>query len=102
MPTVRELLEQNNQPTIKNSPRNGAMGTLADILQAVKGKTGMVGDLILGQAPKVLDDMSYGYMPVQGSGMTTQPKQEAIDLLNLTTVYGLGKPVINKSLKAIR
>lgn len=81
--------------TIRNIPRNLLGGAIADVLKSVKSNTGIVGDFMLGRAPEVIDDMSYGFYPTRGSGMTTGLKPEAADLLNVipsATIAGiLGK-----------
>ena len=59
-----------NQPTISNIPRNRIGGALADVLSTIKNKTGVVGDFLLGQAPEVVDQMSYGFNPTRGKDMT--------------------------------
>ena len=52
-------------------------------------------DVTLGDLGKVIEDMSYGFYPVKGSGMTTQAKPEALELLNVpmvaTAVVGAAK-----------
>lgn len=74
MPTFAQL---------SNIPRNNLLGTFADLLQAGKDNTGVVGDFLLGKAPEVLNNMSYGFNPTQGKGMTYGMKPEAADLLNV-------------------
>ena len=56
---------------IKAIPRNRYIGMLADALGATKSATGPVGDFLLGDAPRTLDQMSYGFSPVR-MGRTDQ------------------------------
>lgn len=51
-------------------------------------------DVTLGDMGKVIEDMSYGFYPVKGSGMTTGLKPEATELLNL--------PVLAAPLAAVK
>ena len=55
---------------------------------------GHLGDLFLGDAADVAEDMSYGRMPFTGSGMTTQIKPGAVDLAG----YAGGAGAIGKGL----
>ena len=55
---------------------------------------GHLGDLFLGDAADVAEDMSYGRMPFTGSGMTTQIKPGAVDLAG----YAGGAGAIAKGL----
>lgn len=83
--------------TIKNIPRNPALGVIADWLMSAKKTGGTIGDFFLGKSPEVLDSLSYGFKPTTGQGMTFGVKPEAVDLMNLTpigSVAGMaGKPV---------
>lgn len=79
-----------NQPTISNIPRNRIGGALADVLSTIKSKTGVVGDFLLGQAPEVVDQMSYGFNPTRGKNMTFGLKPEAADLANIIPFGTLG------------
>ena len=72
-----------NQDSISNIPRNRLGGMLADGLQSIKDHTGMVGNFLLGQAPEVINNMSYGFNPTTGHGMTAGLKPEAADLMNV-------------------
>lgn len=56
---------------IKAIPRNRYIGMLADALGGVKNATGPVGDLFIGDAPRTLNQMSYGFSPVR-MGRTDQ------------------------------
>lgn len=80
------------QATITNTPRNPILGLLADAIQPV-ANSGLLGEFLLGKSGKVLDDMSYGYSPTTGKGMTTGVKPDAVDLLNLTPLAGVAKPL---------
>lgn len=53
---------------IKATPRNAVLGKIADLLRAGKEKGGIVGDVLLGDAPEFVDDLSYGQGPLRGSG----------------------------------
>lgn len=48
-------------------------------------------DVTVGDLGKVLEDISFGFYPTKGAGMTTQLKPEAAELLNLPV---LGAPVV--------
>jgi len=80
MPTFAQL---------SNIPRNNLLGTFADLLQAGKDNTGVVGDFLLGQAPETLNNMSYGFNPTRGKGMTYGMKPEAADLANVIPTASL-------------
>lgn len=56
---------------IKTIPRNRYIGMLADALKSTKDATGVVGDFMLGDAPRTLDQWSYGFSPVR-MGRTDQ------------------------------
>lgn len=84
MATLNEL------SSVRNIPRNRFGGTLADILQAIKSNTGVVGDFMLGQAPEVVNNMSYGFNPTRGQGMTYGMKPEAADLANIMPAATIG------------
>lgn len=68
-------------------------------------------DLTVGESGKVLEDMSYGFMPVEGaggfiSGTTRIKPDEALELLNLAPVVGAaakvgGKAVVKGATKAV-
>lgn len=54
--------------TISPTPRNAILGAIADALRAGKEKTGVVGDVLLGDSDKFVDDLSYGQGPFKGAG----------------------------------
>lgn len=49
-------------------PRNGLLGVIADVLGSAKRGTGLLGDVIFGGAPEMLDRASYGQSPVTFGG----------------------------------
>lgn len=53
---------------IQATPRNEVLGTIADLLRKGKEKGGFVGDLLLGDSDKFVDDLSYGQGPLKGAG----------------------------------
>lgn len=65
---------------IKPLERNAFVGALADVLARAKQKTGVAGDVLLGEIPQALDDWSYGQRMTTGSGWTTQMKPGTADL----------------------
>jgi hypothetical protein len=78
-------------------PRGGFSGWLADILGGAKGWLNQAqvpqgvplvgglgaGDLTMGQAPELVDSMSYGFSPVRGAGMAATLDPAVVDLLGL-------------------
>lgn len=74
------------------TPRQAAIGKVADALAKTKQFLNIdyggpqIGEGVLGQSPEVLDDMSYGKLPITGSGATTNLDPKALDLLNLLPV----------------
>lgn len=78
----------------KATPRNRYIGALADALRSAQERSavttgtertlgGGLPAMLLGQAPQVLDDASYGRMPVSGRGMTTALDPAAMDVAGL-------------------
>lgn len=92
----------NKQATITNTPRNPILGLLADAIQPVKKVAnnvnipiiGPLGDFMLGESDRVVNDMANGVMPLKndafGSKMLTP---DALELLNLTPLAGVTKPL---------
>lgn len=80
---------------IQAIPRNRYLGMLADALRSTKNATGPVGDFLIGDAPRVLDQWSYGFSPVR-MGNTDQGLAGAINgmsvdpgLLDVAGVAGM-------------
>lgn len=88
---------------LRATERNVLMGVLADALR--KGKDGMnapgrlpegvpllggmgAGDLMLGQGPELVDDLSYGQKPYKGSGYSTKVDSRVLDLAAVPGVSG--------------
>lgn len=60
-------------------------------------------DLTVGDAGRVLEDMSYGFMPVRGAGGiggTTGLKPDALELLNVAPSAAVAKPAARALVKA--
>lgn len=53
---------------IEPQSRNGLLGVIADALSSAKSHTGLLGDVLLGGAPEMLDRASYGQSPVTFGG----------------------------------
>lgn len=53
---------------IQATPRNEVLGTIADLLRKGKEKGGFVGEMLLGDSDKFVDDLSYGQGPLKGAG----------------------------------
>lgn len=97
--------------SIREIPRNmfqQALGKFGDALTAAGVQLDKVGldipalgrvtlkDLTVGEAGKVIEDMSYGFMPVRGAGGiggTAGLKPEAVELLNVPIVGTAAKAV---------
>ena len=63
---------------------------------------GHLGDLFLGDAADVAEDMSYGRMPFTGSGMTTQIKPGAVDLAGYAGGVGaIGKGLVKGGMNQV-
>lgn len=80
---------------IQAIPRNRYLGMLADALRSTKNATGPVGDFLIGDAPRVLNQWSYGFSPVR-MGNTDQGLAGAINgmsvdpgLLDVAGVAGM-------------
>jgi len=82
---------------MRAAPRGDFSGWLADILGGAKGWLNQAqvprgvplvggmgaGDLTMGQAPELMDSMSYGFSPVRGAGMAATLDPAVMDLLGL-------------------
>ena len=82
---------------MRAAPRGDFSGWLADILGGAKGWMNQAqvpqgvplvggmgaGDLTMGQAPELMDSMSYGFSPVRGAGMAATLDPAVMDLLGL-------------------
>jgi hypothetical protein len=82
---------------MRAAPRGGFSGLLADLLGGAKGWLNQAqvphgvplvggmgaGDLTMGQAPELVDSMSYGFSPVRGAGMAATLDPAVVDLLGL-------------------
>ena len=71
---------------LTNTPRSQLIGVIADALMKAKQTGGPVGDFLLGSAPEVLDNASYGQMPWKGQGHTTQVDPKLLDLAGMLPV----------------
>lgn len=69
--------------------RNAARA-LADAQIPYASGLGMLGDMLLGKKPEMVEDMAYGFPPLQGAGGTTGPKPEyAADIADLIPWMGM-------------
>ena len=82
---------------MRAAPRGDFSGWLADILSGAKGWLNQAqvprgvplvggmgdGDMTMGQAPELMDSMSYGFSPVRGAGMAATMDPAVMDLLGL-------------------
>lgn len=72
-----------------NIERNSFGGAIADFLKRERQKTnklqipylGGVGDLMLGEFPELIEDMSWGMRPYKGRGQTIQLDNRIMDIL---------------------
>jgi hypothetical protein len=79
-------------PEIRNPERNEWLGIPADLLKKVQevaraaaplSPSTMLVDLLIGDAPKALDKLSYGERISTGKGETFRPNAESLDLAGL-------------------
>jgi hypothetical protein len=101
----RKRRERNIKPwkvtgEMRATPRNSLLGAVTDALLAGKGLANKVrvpgfvpwfggagvGDLVAGQGPEMLDDISYGGSPIRGTGMTTSVDPRMVDLAAIATM----------------
>lgn len=67
---------------VMNSP-----GKLPGVIPVVGGMG--AGDLMLGQGPEVVEDLSYGQKPYKGSGYGTKVDPRVLDLAAVPGVSGI-------------
>ncbi len=86
---------------------------LADAAQATKDAMNNVtvgfrgnhiglGELIPGEAPRILDDAAHGFMPVEGRGMTTRLDPGVLDVVDFVGLpagiaYGVGRAATRRA-----
>lgn len=68
---------------LKATPRQQLIGAIADAMLSAKSATGKIGDFLLGDAPELVDDLSYGVMPWKGKGFATKVNPAVVDLAGL-------------------